>query len=122
MSNPIPDKAAVTLEFPDKFYQATFERPSRFDANLDVTGVSLLLDLPGEAAMRKSLHMHLGYELFAGILRGLAGTAAALPRESAQRDALREAAEAFHRALAARNEDRDQATTEEEELILQLME
>jgi hypothetical protein len=122
MSNPIPDKAEVALEFPDKFYRGTFEHSSRFDAHLDATGVSLLLERRGEADMRKSLHVHLGYELFAGILRELARTAAAMPCETAHSDALCEAAEAFYRALATRNEEAHQVTTEEQELILQLME
>ena len=41
MSKPIPDKAEVTLEYPDKFYIGTFERTARFDAHLDENGISL---------------------------------------------------------------------------------
>jgi hypothetical protein len=38
MTKPIPDKAEVALEYPDKFYIGTFERSSRFDAHLDENG------------------------------------------------------------------------------------
>ena len=38
MTKPIPDKAEVALEYPDKLYIGTFERTSRFDAHLDETG------------------------------------------------------------------------------------
>ena len=41
MTKPIPDKAEVVLEYPDKFYCGTFERSSRFDAHVDATGISL---------------------------------------------------------------------------------
>ena len=43
MTRPIPDKAEVALELPDKLYIGTFERSARFDAHLDQTGVSLTL-------------------------------------------------------------------------------
>ena len=48
MTKPIPDKAEVALEYPDKLYIGTFERSSRFDAHLDKTGISLSLQLTGE--------------------------------------------------------------------------
>ena len=35
MTKPIPDKAEVALEYPDKLYIGTFERTSRFDAHLE---------------------------------------------------------------------------------------
>jgi hypothetical protein len=45
----------------------------------------------------------INYELFAGILRDLAATAAAMPAEDvAHRETLADAAKALHRALAAR--------------------
>ena len=47
MTKPIPDKAEVALEYPDKLYIGTFERTSRFDAHLDETGISLSLHRMG---------------------------------------------------------------------------
>jgi len=49
MTKPIPDKAEVALEYPDKLYIGTFERTSRFDAHLDETGISLSLHRTGAA-------------------------------------------------------------------------
>jgi hypothetical protein len=53
MTKPIPDKAEVALEYPDKLYIGTFERTSRFDAHLDETGISLSLHRMGAADVRK---------------------------------------------------------------------
>jgi hypothetical protein len=134
MTKPIPDKAEVVLEYPDKFYSGTFERSSRFDAHLDDTGISLLLDHPGDVDTRKSVHMHIHYALFADILRDLAKTVAAMPPEdAAHRDALRDAAKAFHAALAGSGkkagrkahvaaDDSSKMTPEEEVLLLHVME
>jgi hypothetical protein len=38
MTKPIPDKAAVAVEYPDKFYIGTFGASARFDAHVDETG------------------------------------------------------------------------------------
>src|SRR5262245_23415776 len=74
MTKPIPDKAEVALEYPDKPYIGTFERTSRFDAHLDETGISLSLHRMGAADVRKSVRMHFHYGLFADILHDLAKT------------------------------------------------
>jgi len=142
MTKPIPDKAEVVLEYPDKFYIGTFERSSRFDAHLDATGISLLLDRPGDAEARKSVHMHIHYALFADILRDLAKTVSAMPpADAAHRDALRKGAKALHDALGAASrkaqsdpsgkhaggtdeetDDISRMTPEEEVLLLHVME
>ena len=103
MTKPIPDKAEVALEYPDKFYVGTFERTARFDAHLDKTGISLVLERLGNADTRKSIHMHINYSLFADILRDLAATVAAMPADDVMhRESLAEAARALHRALDAK--------------------
>ena len=71
MTKPIPDKAEVALEYPDKLYIGTFERTARFDAHLDETGISLSLHRLGAADTRKSVRMHFHYALFAEILNDL---------------------------------------------------
>ena len=43
MRKPIPDKAEIALEYPDKLYVGTFECSSRFEAHLDGTGIALIL-------------------------------------------------------------------------------
>jgi hypothetical protein len=102
MTKPIPDKAEVALEYPDKLYIGTFGRSSRFDAHLDATGISLMLERIGDVDTRKSIHMHINFELFAEILRDLAATVAAMPAQDvAHRETLADAARALHRALAA---------------------
>ena len=74
MTKPIPDKAEVALEYPDKLYIGTFEQSARFDAHLDETGISLSLHRTGADDVRKSIRMHFHYGLFADILRDLAKT------------------------------------------------
>ena len=98
MTRPIPDKAEVALELPDKLYIGTFERSARFDAHLDQTGVSLTLHRTADADTRKSVRMHFHYGLFADILNDLASTVAPMPPDDANhRDALRAAAKALDR-------------------------
>jgi hypothetical protein len=101
MTRPLPDKAEVALEYPDKLYIGTFDRSSRFDAHLDATGVSLRLERQGDADSRKSVHLHLNYELFAEILRDVAKTAATLPADAMpHRQSLAAAAAVLHRSLS----------------------
>jgi hypothetical protein len=100
MTKPVPDKAEVALEYPDKLYIGTFERSARFDAHLDEAGISLSLHRGGDANERKTIRMHFHYALFAEILRDLARTVSLLPPDDvAHREALREGAQALHRAL-----------------------
>jgi hypothetical protein len=143
MSKPIPDKAEVALEYPDKLYIGTFERTARFDAHLDAAGISLSLHRGGGDDVRKSIRMHFHYALFAEILHDLARTVAALPPEdAAHREALREGAKALCEALrtepplkparsvdrrqhaGARDDEADIAhmTPDEEVLLLHVME
>ena len=80
MTKPIPDKAEIALEYPDKFYVGTFEGSSRFEAHLDPTGFTLVLERPGDDDVRKSIHMHINFGLFAGILSELAASVASIPQ------------------------------------------
>jgi hypothetical protein len=124
MTKPIPDKAEVAVEYPDKLYIGTFEQTARFDAHLDEAGISLSLHRTGAADVRKSVRMHFHYALFAEILRDLANTVASLPAaEIAHREALRDAAKALYLALNAdargsKDEDDISNMTPEEEVRL----
>ena len=101
MTKPIPDKAEVAIEYPDKLYMGTFERSSRFDAHLDQAGISLTLERKGDPATQKSVHIHVHYGLFAEILHELARTAAGIPADDEDhRTSIAEAAAALHDALA----------------------
>ena len=126
MSKPIPDKAEVALEYPDKFYIGTFERTARFDAHLDEAGISLSLHRTGAADVRKTVRMHFHYALFAEILRDLAKTVSSVPpADAAHRDELRDGAKALYLALDPRSNDRAdiaRMSPEEEVLLLHVME
>ena len=100
MAKPIPDKAEVALEYPDKLYIGTFERSSRFEAHLDPTGIALLLERPGADDVRKSIHMHINFGLFADILHDLASTVDRIPTSDVvHRDQLEQAVAELHKAL-----------------------
>jgi hypothetical protein len=100
MTRPIPDKAEVALEYPDKFYVGTFEHSSRFEAHLDSNGIALTLERPGPDDVRKSIHMHIHFGLFADILRELAASVARIPADDvSHRDQLAQAAAELHDAL-----------------------
>jgi hypothetical protein len=101
MTKPIPDKAEIALEYPDKLYVGTFERSSRFEAHLDPTGIALVFERPGADDVHKSVHLHIHFGLFADILKDLAATVARIPKDDIlHRDQLTQAAAALHKALA----------------------
>ncbi|GGI30066.1 hypothetical protein [Bradyrhizobium guangdongense] len=100
MTKPVPDKAEIALEYPDKFYVGTFEHSSRFEAHLDGNGVALVLERPGTEDVRKSVHLHINFGLLAGILRELAGSVAAIPKDDiAHRELLASALRELQEAL-----------------------
>ena len=100
MTKPIPDRAEIALEYPDKLYVGTFERSSRFEAHLDSSGIALILERPGADDVHKSIHMHIHFGLFADILRDLAATVARVPKDDVMhRDQLLQAVAELHAAL-----------------------
>jgi hypothetical protein len=100
MTRPIPDKAEIALEYPDKFYVGTFEHSSRFEAHLEPNRIALTLERPGSDDVRKSIHMHIHFGLFADILRELAASVARIPADDVMhRDQLARAAAELHDAL-----------------------
>jgi hypothetical protein len=100
MMKPIPDKAEIALEYPDKLYVGTFERSSRFEAHLDGSGIALILEKPGADDVHKSIHMHIHFGLFADILRDLAATVARVPKDDIlHREQLTQAVAELHAAL-----------------------
>jgi len=102
MTKPLPDKAELALEYPDKLYIGTFDRSSRFDAHLDTTGLSLTLERTGDSDVRKTVHLHLNYGLFAEILKDVARTVGKLPSDDiAHHDSLAEAAAELQQALSS---------------------
>ena len=101
MTKPVTDKAEIALEYPDKLYIGTFERSSQFEAHLDPAGIALTLERPGADDVRKSIHMHINFGLFADILRELAATVRHIPSDDVMhRDQLTKAVAELHAALA----------------------
>lgn len=101
MSKPVPDKAEVALEYPDKLYIGTFERAARFDAHVDRTGIALTLHR-GNGEDRKSVRMHFDYGLFAEILREIAASMPSVADDREHRQLLAEAAKSLLKALTAK--------------------
>lgn len=99
MTKPIPDKAEVALEYPDKFYSGTFERSSRFEAAFDTNGVALILERTDAPETRKSVHVHMHYGLFADVLEQLAATVGKIPQDHPSRDHLISSVTSLHRAI-----------------------
>jgi len=95
----ILDKAEVALEYPDKFYSGTFERSSRFEAAFDRVGMGLVLERPGDADVRKSVHIHVNYGLLADILTQLTATAGRIPVDEPHREMLIERLAALHQVV-----------------------
>jgi hypothetical protein len=100
MTKPVPDKAEIALEYPDKLYVGTFERSSRFEAHLDPTGFALILERVGDEDARRSIHMHINFGLFASILSELASTVGSIPKDDIHhREQLARAVAELHSAL-----------------------
>lgn len=122
---PIPDKAEIVLEYPDKFYSGTFESSSHFDARMDDKGIALTLSRDGGDSERKSVHIHIHSTLFAEILHDLAKSAATSPvRDAAQRTAIRDAASALADRLSPQlsAHDSDEMSADEEVRLLHILE
>ena len=103
MTKPIPDKAEVALEYPDKLYIGTFERSAQFEAHLDRAGISLTLQRTGDAEARRSIRMHSALWFVRGNSPGAGEDSLGVPADDVDhRNALREAAKALHGALAAK--------------------
>jgi len=124
MTKPIPDKAEVAIEFPEKLYIGTFERNARFDAHFDDAGIAVTLRQSGSAETRKTVSMHFHDLLFAEILGELAKSADELPpAHEAHREALRNAAEQLHRSLSRGSvDDLSKLTPDDEVRLLHLLE
>jgi len=112
MTKPIPDKAEIAVEYPDKLYIGTFAQTARFDAHLDAAGISLSLHRMGSEDERKTVRMHFHFALFAEILHDLATTVKAVPpADTAHRVALRDAAKALYLALDPHTKQAGAATS-----------
>ncbi len=97
----IPDKAEISIDFPDKAYMGAFGPRAGYAAEADDEGVVLKLERSGDDRRVASMHLH--YYLLAGILEELAGSIKGRPRiDEPHREALMDAADAFRRSLGRR--------------------
>ncbi|MGY4510071.1 hypothetical protein ACVIN2_003525 [Bradyrhizobium sp. USDA 3650] len=72
----------------------------RGSRHIDGSGVALVLQHPGTAEERKSVHLHLNFGLLAAILRELAGSVTAIPKDDiAHREQLADALAELQRVL-----------------------
>lgn len=65
-THPIPDKAEVAVDFPDKVYMGSFSRGSKFEAQAENDGLFIKLVRDGEDSRVVEIHLH--HYLLADIL------------------------------------------------------
>ena len=98
---PIPDKAEVALDFPDKAYMGTFERDSAFEARADESGITLKLER--RSSPKRVVEVHLHHDLFAAILEDLAQSLSEKPPvDQFHRELLVDASRKLNAALVGR--------------------
>ncbi len=86
-SHPIPDKAEVSIDFPDKFYVGSFPSDAKFEARAEDDGLLIKLTRAGEQSRQVEIHLH--HRLLADILTEWAESLAEQPpMESDHRDTL----------------------------------
>jgi hypothetical protein len=100
MMKSIPDKAELALDFPDKTYIGSFERNSAFEARANADG--LILKLERRSAPKRSVELHLHFDLLAEVLEDFAESLTAQGDIAPHhRDFLAAATEKLRRALRA---------------------
>lgn len=70
MRKPIIDKAEVSIDFPNKYYQGSFGRGSRYDVTVDTRGIHIDLERGGQEKRKVAFHLH--HHLFSGVLESIA--------------------------------------------------
>ena len=94
----VPDKAEVTIDFPDKLYMGSFGRDCGYEVKAEDDGILIRLVSPGE--QKRIVEIHLHHFLFANILDDIAASLAARqPIDDIHRKPLLEAARCFCVAL-----------------------
>jgi len=134
MTRPITGRAEAVLEYPDKILIGSFAPADQCHARFEANEILLTLQRTGDTGACCTMHLHLDPQVFTEILCGLARSVSATVPAEADRAALRAAAGALERALAAepavegaetrrwRDNDVADLTPEEEVLLLHVME
>lgn len=114
---PIPDKAEVALEYPDKLYIGSFESSSHYEVHWDETGVAVALHQAGGGDTHKTVRIHFRFGLMAEILAELASSAGKMPEPADAKEHLLSAAKSFYRAVEALADDRAAAPSKDGEAL-----
>ncbi len=97
-THPIPDKAEVAIDFPDKVYIGSFSRGSKFEARAENDGLFIKLFRGG--ADSRAAEMHLHHHLLADILTAWAASLSKeSPMDEDHRENLQEAIAKVNKAL-----------------------
>lgn len=80
-THPIPDKAQIAVDFPDKFYMGSFARESKFEARAENDGLFIKLSRSGE--QKRAVEIHLHHYLLADILSAWADSLTETPQMEA---------------------------------------
>lgn len=70
--HPVPDKAEVSVDFPEKFYMGFFDRHAKYEVEAQDDG--LMLKLIADAGEKREAQIFLHNHLFAGVLRDWAAS------------------------------------------------
>jgi Ser/Thr protein kinase RdoA (MazF antagonist) len=96
---PIPDKARISLDFPDKTYIGSFGRDAKFEVAIDAD--SFLLKFVRGGEKRRTFELHVHPRLMTDIVMGLAEALRQHPIEDAQqRESLLAGFKAIEKALS----------------------
>jgi hypothetical protein len=77
MKEPIPDRAEVSMDFPEKAYYGSFTRHSTFDVRSDGEGSHIFLEHRGGEMRRFGFHVH--HHLLADLIEALGKSLRACP-------------------------------------------
>jgi hypothetical protein len=121
MTRPLSGKAEIVLDAPDKVFIGTFGHADQCHARLGANDVLLTLRRSDDTSACRSMRLSLQPQVLADILSELAGSASSTAAVKANRAVLREAADAFARALSSAEAEAE-LTPDEEVLLLHVME
>lgn len=103
--HPIPDKAEVAIDFPDKFYMGSFSRESKFEAQAENDGLMIRLNRAGDEKRTAEVHFH--HYLLADILTEWANSLADDPiQDDHHRETLLDALKAVEKAVGRKRRAR----------------
>jgi hypothetical protein len=119
MTRHLTGKAEIVLDFPD--VTGAFGPADQCDARFDADNIRLILQRSDDTGACRSVRLNLEPQVLADILSELAESVSGTAPAEANRQVLREAAEALARALAS-IESTEELTPDEEVLLLHVME